>query len=108
MSGEVRRGINGVIARMTWKQITPVEMAEVVGELLKEYIDPLRARIGALEAAEAQKCWRGVFSETETYHKHNSVTHHGCLWIAVEDAPGVPGEHSTGWRLAVKKGRDAR
>jgi hypothetical protein len=36
------------------------------------------------------------------------VTYQGSLWVAVRDYPSVPGRENSGWRLAVKRGRDAR
>jgi hypothetical protein len=92
----------------TWKDLSPTAVAEATGELMQELLDPIRARLDALESSEAQKSYRGVFSTTETYARHNSVTHHGSIFVAERDAPGMPGVDGTGWRLAVKKGRDGR
>lgn len=52
---------------------------------------------------------RGVFKHGSTYKPGDAVTWGGSLWIAQEptaDKPGEPG--AKGWRLAVKKGRDAK
>lgn len=52
---------------------------------------------------------RGVFKPGNTYKSGDAVTWGGSLWIAQEptaDKPGEPG--AKGWRLAVKKGRDAK
>jgi hypothetical protein len=101
-----------------WKHVTPTHVAEAVGELLKEYIDPIRVRLAALEAvaervtqlekSDEQKSYQGVFRTGESYVRHNSCTHHGSLWIAERDDPGVPGIDDNGWRLAVKRGKDGR
>lgn len=48
----------------------------------------------------------GVFNEQHTYHAGDGVTKGGNWWIAQRSDPGVPGE-CDGWRLAVRKGRDA-
>lgn len=48
----------------------------------------------------------GVFCETRDYRSGDGVTKGGNWWIAQRDDPGVPGE-GHGWRLAVRKGRDA-
>jgi hypothetical protein len=51
---------------------------------------------------------RGVFKDGAGYWRNNAVTFGGSLWIAQKDAPeGKPGI-SPDWRLAVKKGRDAK
>jgi len=51
---------------------------------------------------------RGLFKEAQRYEKGDGVTWGGSFWIAQKDDPiGKPGE-SDDWRLAVKKGRDAK
>lgn len=49
---------------------------------------------------------RGVYKADGAYEKGDAVTYGGSLWIAQADAPGAPGK-GDGWRLAVKRGRDA-
>lgn len=52
---------------------------------------------------------RGVYRQGEKYLHGDAVTYGGSLWIGQKDAPpGKPGDHDSGWRLAVKKGRDAK
>jgi hypothetical protein len=94
--------------KLAWKDITPTQVAEAMGELMKEHLDPIKARVDALEKSDEQKAYRGVFSGAESYQKHNSVTHQGGVWIATRDDPGVPGIDGNGWRLAVKRGKDGR
>lgn len=51
---------------------------------------------------------RGVFREENKYLHGDGVTFGGSFWIAQKDQPeGKPGQ-SQDWRLAVKKGRDAK
>lgn len=51
---------------------------------------------------------RGLFKEGQRYERGDGVTWGGSFWIAQKDDPiGKPGE-SEDWRLAVKKGRDAK
>lgn len=52
---------------------------------------------------------RGVFRAEEAYEAGDGVTWGGSFFIAQKDAPiGKPGEPGcNGWRLAVKRGRDA-
>jgi len=50
---------------------------------------------------------RGVFSNEATYAKGHMVTYGGDVWVCKEDNPGPPGKDFAGWRLAVRKGRDA-
>lgn len=49
---------------------------------------------------------RGVYKPDGAYEKGDAVTYGGSLWIAQSDGPGAPGK-GDGWRLAVKRGRDA-
>lgn len=52
---------------------------------------------------------KGVYRSTESYKKFDAVTYSGSLWIAQEDAPkGTPGTDGSGFRLAVKAGRNAK
>lgn len=52
---------------------------------------------------------RGVFKHGNTYKSGDAVTWGGSLWIAQEQTADKPGEPAAkGWRLAVKKGRDAK
>lgn len=51
---------------------------------------------------------RGPYREEEKYLKGNGVTKGGDFWICQEDNPGPIGKDFSGWRLAVRKGRDAR
>lgn len=52
---------------------------------------------------------RGVYRDDNTYVKGDGVSSGGSFWIAQRDdnldKPGLP---DSGWRLAVKKGRDGR
>ena len=51
--------------------------------------------------------YKGVWSESEGgYCKGDFVTWGGSLWCAERDTEAKPGGPDTGWRLAVKKGRD--
>ena len=50
----------------------------------------------------------GIFRDGNQYSKGNGVSHGGCFYIAqVDDPQGRPGA-SEDWRMAVKKGRDAK
>jgi hypothetical protein len=52
---------------------------------------------------------RGVHRDSEQYKAGDGVTSGGSFWIAQkDDPPGKPGEADSGWRLAVKKGRDGK
>jgi integrin beta 3 len=51
---------------------------------------------------------KGVFKPESAYSKGDGVTYAGSFWICQKDQPGSkPGEDGS-WRLAVKRGRDAK
>lgn len=52
---------------------------------------------------------RGPYADGKAYEQGDAVTYGGSMWIAQKSAPsGRPGdEGSDGWRLAVRRGRDA-
>lgn len=52
--------------------------------------------------------YRGVFKEGEEYSAGDSATWGGSLWIAGRDTKAKPDSPDSGWRLAVKKGRDGK
>lgn len=52
---------------------------------------------------------RGVFKAESDYERGDGVSWGGCFYIAKCDKPeGVPGVGETDWRLAAKRGRDAK
>jgi hypothetical protein len=55
---------------------------------------------------------RGVYKHDAPYSPGDAVTWAGSIWIAQrrdDSIPyGKPGTPNSGWRLAVKAGRDAR
>ena len=55
----------------------------------------------------ATPIYRDVYKAGSDYERGDAVTYGGSLWIATKDAPGTPG-NGDGWRLAVKRGRDAK
>ena len=51
---------------------------------------------------------RGIYKAGETYLRGDGVTWGGSLWIATKETADKPGSEESGWRLAVKKGRDGK
>ncbi len=53
--------------------------------------------------------YRDIFKEGEKYLRGDSVTWAGSVWYCHAETTDKPGEPSSkGWKLAVKRGRDAR
>ncbi len=52
---------------------------------------------------------RGIWREENKYLRGDGVTCGGSFWVAqVDSPPGKPGDPDSGWRLVVRKGRDAK
>jgi hypothetical protein len=71
----------------------------------------LERRVEALEMDHVRTladCYRGVWRAAESYRRGDLVSHGGSTWLALRDTEAQPGDGAgTGWRLIVKKGRDA-
>jgi hypothetical protein len=52
--------------------------------------------------------YRGVFKAGEMYARGDATTWGGSLWIAEKETAAKPDTPESGWRLAVKKGRDGK
>lgn len=50
----------------------------------------------------------GFYQPGKTYERGDGVTFGGSYWIAQKDAESEPAVGNDDWRLAVRKGRDAR
>jgi len=76
--------------------------------------DEHEKRIAALEerlrAAETKTAlrYRGTWVLDEQYNPGELVTDGGSMWHCFKSTRTRPGEVSTDWALAVKKGRDGR
>lgn len=51
---------------------------------------------------------RGVFVAERQYEQGDAVTWAGSLWIAQKETSAKPDTADSGWRLAVKRGRDGK
>jgi len=51
---------------------------------------------------------RGVYSTGKQYQHGDAVTWAGSLWIAQRSTDSKPDSPDSGWRLAVKRGRDGK
>lgn len=51
---------------------------------------------------------RGVYKAGETYEAGDAATWGGSLWIAQKQTEAKPDTPESGWRLAVKRGRDGK
>jgi hypothetical protein len=56
--------------------------------------------------------YKEIYSDKTQYEKGDAVTYAGSLWVATSDsptsAPGTGSAEDTGWRLAVKSGRNGK
>jgi hypothetical protein len=79
-------------------------MATAVVDVVKQVVDPLIARIAALEARPQQK-WAGVHVEGVPYAEASLVTRAGSLWVATTATRTTPGAPGSDWVLIVKRGQ---
>jgi hypothetical protein len=90
--------------------LSPREMAiaeAIMKALCSTDIFPLEDRVKALEARPALVD-RGVWKEGETYEAGSAVSFGGSLWLAQRSTSAKPDSPDSGFRLAVKKGRDGK
>jgi hypothetical protein len=68
-------------------------------------LNGLHARLKRLEqrADEKNFPYRGTHEQGKAYAKGDLLTHHGSLWVALQDTTTAPGGPS--WQLCVKKGK---
>ena len=88
------------------------------GPIIKDHatkISTLTARLSALESQVAVLDARpggvidkGVFVPGTTYDKSVGVSWDGGYWIAQQRTDHQPGDTSTHWRLAVRRGKQGR
>jgi hypothetical protein len=92
---------------ITWAQLG--DYMEHVGKTMAEELRKRDERIAELEARPVGVDYKGVYRKGCSYSRNQAVSHQGSLWIAVKDYPEKePGEPNSGFRLAVKKGRDGK
>lgn len=92
--------------------IDPEIFGAAMGDLVREAVEPLKKRIGDLEAqlGDAQKsghrglAFKGAFQRALAYDEGSVVTHGDRVYVAVKEIPA--GEHLRdgvdGWVLMVK------
>ena len=105
------------------------DMLRLVGKFIAERFEP---RLKALEARQVEFAYdgersftvksgesqqvftlpiiidRGVYDSEKNYDRGDAVSSGGSLWIAQKDSPDHKPGDGDGWRLAVKRGRDAQ
>lgn len=81
----------------------------VAGVLAEIQFDGKTMDIAGRKVAFPVPEYRGVWRETMEYERGDFVTWAGSVWHCNERCKGEkPGEASTIWTLAVKRGRDGR
>lgn len=87
----------------TLKQLFPTFNIMIARAMLPA-LGEVEQRLEALESREYQ----GVFDPLKAYSKGAFVTSKGSMFVATVDTTGVvPGDGNV-WKLAVKRGRDAK
>lgn len=75
-----------------------------IGEFLAKELNPLSARLKALEERPAALDYKGIYRPGRGYRKNEGVSHKSSIWVALTDHPsGTPGDEKSGWQLAEKE-----
>ena len=82
-------------------------LRELIGPLI-ERLDAQEARIAALEQQPIGVLDAGVWTLGKRYEQGDGVTWDGHYWVAQEPTRTQPGDGSTPWRLAVRRGKQGR
>ena len=85
--------------------------AILAAEVGKAEVEVLIAHIEALERRLSERpalSYEGVFAPGREYVPHESVTWGGNMYVAMENTSKKPDGPDSGWKLAVRRGRDAR
>jgi hypothetical protein len=92
---------------VTWAELG--RQLEAAGKAVAEELRKRDLRIAELESRPVGLDYKGIWKPGMTLHKNAGVTHAGSIWVATRDSPTAePGTPNSGFRLAVKKGRDAK
>jgi hypothetical protein len=84
-------------------------MLKHLGVYVREQLAPLKERIEQLEQTLQEFGYRGTWQEGIVYRAGNFVTLGGSLWHCnANETTSRPNTESSGWSLAVKRGRDGR
>jgi len=74
----------------------------------RDQLAALADRVAALEAKVADGLqYEGVHEPDRAYRRNLAVTHDGSIWISMRETRQRPGDGAD-WKLAVKRGKDAR
>jgi hypothetical protein len=96
------------------KEATTIGLLMGVFEAVEKAIKRERVRVDALEQRtkgledRPQLEYRGVFQEGSAYLPGNVTTFQGSMWICRTATMLKPGDGSSSWQLACKRGRDGK
>lgn len=68
----------------------------------------IETRLKAVEELDRRFPYEGTWAEDRPYGRGKFVTHGGSLWFAERATASKPGTENSGWKLAVKRGKDGR
>ena len=80
-----------------------VVQARLKREALERRVEELEAKLNSMPAVT----YAGAFASGQKYTRGMLATHQGSLWHAQCETRSTPGADDS-WRLAVKRGKDAR
>jgi hypothetical protein len=85
------------------------QMQKAIGRFVRSELAPLLDRITQLELQLENFGYSGDWSEGCAYRRGAFVTLSGSMWHCnADETISRPDTHNPDWKLAVKRGRDAR
>jgi len=97
------------------RKLTVADIEEIFAGLLPEVkhaikhaTEPLLVRIAALEARAATFKYAGVYARDRDYAAGEFTTFRGSLWHCNRSTRATPGDGTSDWTLACKRGRDGK
>jgi hypothetical protein len=100
------------ITRVQDMQAWATALGEVLPEYFAHHVQPLLARIDALEKAAAAgpnlaDVFKGTWMPGTVYSRGSLSVWDGCLWLSLVDSNQKPGT-TADWKMITKKGRDGK
>jgi hypothetical protein len=80
-------------------------VATIIAEHCRNTAAPLIKRIEALEQAQAEFKYTGIYEAGREYMPKNFVTCSGAMWTCLRATTSRPGDDGDAWRLVVKAPR---
>jgi len=83
--------------------LTPEILGKVIGVCIADAVNPIKARLDAIEKGAGAMQWKGYWQAGDEMPAGSVVVHDGNLWIANNETAAEPARHSASWTLLARK-----